>query len=106
MLAPGAAFIATPQVWWIVAAAAVTVSQFLIATAWTDARFGTIANVIVLACAAYAFAAEGPMGLRSEYRREVRDHTPAADRPLVVTEADLEPLPAPVQRYLRATAGD
>ncbi|WP_165267468.1 DUF6544 family protein [Fodinibius halophilus] len=35
--------------WWIIAAVAVIVSQALIVTYWEDAKFGTVANVIIMA---------------------------------------------------------
>jgi hypothetical protein len=38
---------AAPGRWWIAAAPALVVSQALIAGAWADARFGTVANALV-----------------------------------------------------------
>ncbi|MCI0433563.1 MAG: hypothetical protein L0271_07930 [Gemmatimonadetes bacterium] len=75
-------------------------SQYLIISAWTDARFGTVANIIVFLVALYGFASRGPVSFRAEYEREVRARSgaPVAD---LVSEADLSPLPEPVQRYLR-----
>lgn len=34
--------------WWILAVIAVFVSQYLIITAWHDAKWGTVANAIIL----------------------------------------------------------
>ncbi len=71
--------------------------------AWQDARFGTIANVLILVPAIIAALFSMPVSsYRAIYAREVRTRlaTPAGPAP-VVTEQDLVPLPAVVQRYLR-----
>ena len=36
-----------PQWWWVVGAGAIVVSQAVIVTSWSDARYGTIANARV-----------------------------------------------------------
>lgn len=102
-----AAFLAwTPRYWWMVGLGAVVLSQIVIVSAWSDAKVGTIANLLVLAGAVFGFAAQGPLSFRTEYRREVGERLErTASRPetngALVTEADLAPLPEPVQRYLR-----
>ena len=91
-----------PLRWLWLAALAAALSQLVIVNSWSDARFGTLANLIVLGAAVYAFAAEGPLGLRAEYRQAVR--AALAERPPssgAVKEEDLQSLPGPVQRYLR-----
>lgn len=45
-----------PAWWWIVAAGAAVLSQLVITTAWTDARAGTAANVILVLAAVLGFA--------------------------------------------------
>ncbi len=37
-----------PRWWWVVGAGAIVVSQVAIVTSWSDARYGTIANIIAL----------------------------------------------------------
>ncbi len=83
-------------------------SQIVIVSSWGDAKVGTIANLLVLAGVVYGFAAQGPLSFRTEYRREVGERlTSSASQPetakALVTEADLAPLPEPLQRYLRLT---
>lgn len=93
--------IAWPGRWWVVGAGAVIVSQVVILTSWSDAQYGTIANVILLAGVALGFLAHGPWSFRAEYDRESsRGRARAVPTPLL-TEADLAPLPAVVQRYIR-----
>jgi len=97
------AFFGWPRGWWAIGAVAVVVSQLVVVSAWRDARFGTVANVLLLVGVAIGFLSEGPWSFRAEYEREIAI---GLARPLdaaVVTEADLARVPEPVQRYLRAT---
>lgn len=59
--------------------------------------------LVVLVAAIYSAFAWGPFGLRAEYKRRIAIASSGMDSqaPSVVTESDLAPLPAPVQRYLR-----
>ena len=41
------------QMWWVVAIGGVLLSQIVVFYAWSDARFGTAANVLVLAGSLY-----------------------------------------------------
>lgn len=51
--------------WWIAGAAAGVVSQAVIATSWSDAKVGTIANAILLAAVVYGYASQGPTSHRA-----------------------------------------
>ncbi len=118
LLATAGLLLAGNRWWWAVGVTAVVLSQTVIITSWSDARLGTVANVLVLAGVVYGFASQGPLGFRSEYRRQVGEHlartvrgdsrnpgTPGTHTrgtlgtPL--TEDDLAPLPRPVRRYIR-----
>jgi len=93
---------AAPGRWWVAAAPALLLSQALILGAWSDARFGTVANAIVLVPLAVTLLGMAPWSLAAEFRREVAGRPPAAAAPGdAVTEADLVPLPPAVRRYLR-----
>jgi hypothetical protein len=103
LLAAAAALWAAPRMFWVIGGVGLVVSQAAIVASWSDARFGTFANVVVLMAVAYGAFAWGPFGLRAEYTRRAsmaRDGLPAQPT-LAITDADLAPLPAPVQRYLR-----
>ncbi|WP_366924384.1 hypothetical protein MFMK1_001356 [Metallumcola ferriviriculae] len=41
-------FILKNETWWMPAIAAIIISQVLIVSSWQDAKFGTLANVIML----------------------------------------------------------
>lgn len=101
LLSTAAALLTGPRWWWAVGAAAIIVSQIVIATSWTDARYGTIPNVIITAGVALGLLSNGPWSLRAEYEREVAQRLGRSVAPARVTEADLAPLPDPVQRYVR-----
>lgn len=94
----------TPMRWlWLVGGIAVVLSSCVIFSAWSDAKFGVGANVIVLLGVVYAFASQGPVSLAAEYRRNVASILTNAGAAPIVSEADLETLPAPVQRHLRVS---
>lgn len=95
------ALLVAPRVWWIGGLVAVVLSQSMVFSAWTDAKAGTVANVLLLLLALHGFASEGPSSLRAEYRRAVQDRAVPERNRSVVTEEDLTPLPEPVRRYLR-----
>lgn len=104
ILAAMALLLAAPRWFWAVGLAGIAVSQTVIIASWSDARFGTIPNILLLLAVIYGAFAWGPFGLRAEYERLVRDgiaQTANRSRPPLITEADLAPLPPPVQRYLR-----
>ena len=90
------------RLWWALGGAAVLMSQAVIIASWTDAKWGTVANVVVLMGVVYGFASQGPFSFRAQYDRAVSARAAERAQPPVVTEADLEPLPEPVRRYLRS----
>lgn len=99
-----AALFFAPRWFWALGALGLVASQMVICCSWSDARFGTVANGLLLAGVIYGVFAWGPFGLRAEYERLVREsmeRMASAPPPKVVTEEDLAPLPSPVQRYLR-----
>lgn len=90
-----------PARWWMIGAAAIVVSQVAILSSWTDARFGTIANVIALAGVIIGFASGGPWSLRAQFQHDVNDGVRrTASRPLL-RDVDIAALPLVVQRYIR-----
>jgi hypothetical protein len=102
LVAAGSLFL-WPRWWWAIGVCAIVLSMVAIVPSWTDAKFGTLANVVALVGVVLGFLAEGPTSLRAAYERDV-------DRALVhvapaepIADADLAHLPAPVQRYLRTT---
>ena len=101
LLAAAVTLWATPRWFWIVAGFGLVASQVAIVASWRDARFGTAVNAILLLAIVYGAFAWGPFGLRAEYEERTSRHLVPLAEPTPVTEAELAPLPPPVQRYLR-----
>lgn len=104
LLAAAALFLWAPRFWWVPAVAGVVVSQVLILGAWSDARFGTLANLAILLPLLLAVADLRPTSLRSRYLTDAAEAlamTPAPPEPALLTEVELRGLPLPVQRWLR-----
>jgi hypothetical protein len=104
LMAGVVALLAWPRWFWLVGAVGLVSSQLVLATAWQDARFGTLGNALLAVAVVYGGAAWGPFGLRAAYEGLVREAGaggPQVSSAGVVTETDVAALPAPVQRYLR-----
>ena len=86
--------------WIYLALAAVIVSQTLILFSWKEAKWGTIANMIVLPVVLLSFTSHQ---FEKKYRSDAREQfrIRAAGSVPLITEADLQHLPPPVQQYLR-----
>jgi hypothetical protein len=89
------------QWWWVPALLGVVLSQALILTTWSDAKAGTIANVILLVPIVVAALETAPWSFRAMYDREtaigLQGQPPQVK---LLTETDTAPLPRVVQRYL------
>lgn len=86
--------------WWITGFAAVILSQVLIILFWHDAKFGTIANIIVLLS---VIAGYGFWSFENIFNNDVaaKLETSSKLEKNLLTEKDIEHLPTPVQKYLR-----
>ncbi len=86
--------------WWMIVLAAVIISQFVIIMSWKDAKFGTIANAIILVLAILSW---GNYRFEHTYCKDVMKNLQRSNaKPVeVLTTADLHHLPEPVQRYLK-----
>ena len=101
LLASAGAVSFWPRWWWVLGVFALLVSQVVMATSWRDAKFGTLANLMLLVGVLYGFASRGPLSLRAEYERHLHLAGPMTSTGAVLTEADLATLPEPVRRYVR-----
>jgi hypothetical protein len=101
LTATGVLLAAQRRWWWIVGAVAALVSQAVIVTSWSDAKAGTLANVVLLAAVGYGVLSQGPTGFRTQYRRLATSELAAPKAGAIVTEADLAHLPHPVAAYVR-----
>ena len=101
-VAAGLLAVGAPTWWWALAITAAAASQIAIATSWTDARAGTIVNLVLVLAAGLAFAGEGPFSFHAEYRERVAEALAEPQRsPAVLEDAELDGLPAPLAAYVR-----
>jgi len=88
--------------WWIVGFAAVVISQILITIYWQDAKFGTVANLIILIV---AIAGYGSWRYQYKFKKDIKtailrnSHNLNAE----LTELDIHQLPEQVKKYMRYT---
>ena len=98
--------LAAPR-WWVAFGVAAVASQAVILTSWTDARAGTLVNVLMLVAAVYGWASQGPRSLSAEYRRRASNALSAPPPEAsgrvgpVVTNDELAHLPPSVAAYVR-----
>ena len=88
--------------WWAVGTAAVIISQILIILFWGDARFGTIANLIVFVALIIGFST---WNFRQQFRKDVAiglERNGGAKEELLL-ESDMQGLPQIVRDYLEYT---
>ncbi len=89
------------DVWWIVCIAALVCSQGLIVRSWTDAKFGTIANALILVPLIFTVLNTLPSSYQNRYRAEVNRRIIQLTDMSSIKEEDLAGIPPPVQNYLR-----
>jgi hypothetical protein len=97
-IAAAVLFLLKKEAWPVVAIIAAVISQILIITAWKDARFGTIANLIILLVAVTALASVN-------FSRMVKKETAtmlSSIKPVntVITKEMLNSIPPIVQKWL------
>jgi len=92
-------FLLKNNAWVITCIIAVVLSQALIVTVWKDAKFGSIANIIILAV---AILNGGIILFENTYKKEVKENFLRTNliQAEILTNEDLQPLPDPVRRYL------
>jgi hypothetical protein len=101
-LVSGIAYIAKADFWYIPAFIAVLISSILIISVWHDAKFGILANLIILVIVIISF---GTSAFHNKYKSDVKAGlSTTTDLPVsVLTEADIEYLPEPVKKYIRSS---
>lgn len=89
--------------WWTVALLAAGVSELAVISSWSDAKYGTAANLALVLVAGYGFASLGPTSFHAQYDDRVRDALADAPTgsPALLTERDLAGLPDPLAAYVR-----
>lgn len=89
--------------WWIFGTAAVIISQIIIIYFWQDAKYGTIANIILLLPLVMSFADSLPSSYKNLFKTEVELGLKRSSAQTILDEEDIINLPLPVQKYLKYT---
>ncbi len=88
--------------WWIPAAVGLVLSQALIVLQWSDAKAGTVANVLLLVPVVVGFATSRFHAESEVHVRALLARAPAEAAP-ILGPSDVAPLPPPVRRWLEAS---
>jgi hypothetical protein len=92
-------FLLKKEYWLYLAIPAAILSQIFIVMVWKDAKWGTVANIIILIVAVLAFTTmQFEKVFRADVQRQFQQNKTSA---AIITETDIQHLPPPVQRYLR-----
>ncbi len=93
-------YVSKKEIWPYIAIVAVIISQILIITVWKDAKFGSIANAIVLMAAISAWSSQR---FETTFKADAKRHLSQTDFATneILTEADIALLPHLVQKYIR-----
>ncbi len=96
----GISFLLRKDSWPLLAIVAVVISQVLIISVWQDAKLGTITNGVILIVALLGLASHH---FESQFREDVISNLNKSitTTPDLLTEADVQHLPLPVQKYMR-----
>ena len=94
-------FLLNKDWWWAVGVLAVITSQMLIFVYWKDARFGTIANIIILVPIVVTFTGNLPSSYKNIFKNEVKIGLSRYKTQEILTEKDIKDLPEPVRKYIR-----
>lgn len=86
--------------WWLLAAPALLLSQLLVVLSWSDAKFGTVANVLILCGVLVALAESGNSSFAAAYRKEVGQRLVLTVRNDPIRSEELDHLPPALRRYL------
>jgi hypothetical protein len=94
--------VGAPTGWWLIAACGAIVSQAAIVTSWSDAKAGTLLNVLLLLVAAWWYLSSGPTSFHARWQEQATQALTDVDpTPAVLTESDLAVLPGPLAAYIR-----
>jgi hypothetical protein len=85
--------------WWLFGSIAVVISQVLIIYFWQDAKFGTIANVIILIASIIGYSS---WSYHETYRTDIQTalyHNKNYENS-ILTESDIQQLPECIKKYI------
>lgn len=82
--------VGAPTWWWVVSLSAAAVSPVTIVSSWSDARAGSVVNIVLVLVAGYGFASLGPTSFHAQWRHQVEQALAEVDpAPAIVNEEAL-----------------
>lgn len=95
-------FISKNSYWWMMGFAAVIISQWLILSVWQDAKYGTLANVILLITCIIGY---GTWNFYDKYKKDVETTLLQREyfQTSTLSETDIQSLPESIKKYIRYT---
>jgi hypothetical protein len=95
-------FLLDKNLWLVFAIGAVVISSALIISTWSDAKFGMIPNVIILAVVMFSISS---LNLNKMFTRETQTILSGTDvsASKIFTDMDAKKLPAPVYKWIQST---
>jgi hypothetical protein len=100
-LASGILFLMKKEWWWMIAIAAIILSQMLIVLYWQNAKFGTIANIIILVVCILSY---GTWSLNSSVKNELQSFLPIVNKDKkIITIEMISSLPPVVQKWMECS---
>ena len=102
LVAAATALMGGSRYWGAIGVVASVLSQVLIFGQFKDAKYGTVANVLIFVPALFGALDLRPGSLRSSYLRASAEliHSTQGQTATLVNASELAHLPTPVQRYL------
>ncbi|MES2765608.1 MAG: DUF6544 family protein [Bacteroidota bacterium] len=100
LITAGIIFLFKNNVWWAFAALAIVPSQILIISSWSDAKFGTLANILLLVPALLAFGEWNSMMTAKDELRAFLPAFKSKQQPKIITQEDIAHMPPVVQKWL------
>src|SRR5690606_41326613 len=95
-------YIKNYKFWFVFAFITLILSQILILMFWKDAKFGTLANVLIFLVSLYAYGKFQFNNMVKNETKQVLQHI-SAEKPSVILEKDLTHLPEIVEKWLQTS---
>lgn len=95
----GVMFMTKYNYWWVIATLAIVVSQLLVVNYWTDAKYGTIANIVLGLVVIFSYANHNFKQYTTKESVQLLAQTQSADQEIIHI-TDIETLPPAVQKWL------
>lgn len=85
---------------WVLGLLGVLCSQILIFTTWSDTKYGTLPNILIMVAVLFLVTSAH---FKATFEKEVQSNLMQQTKPEVLTEKDFLSLPEPIKKYIRYT---